>query len=129
MHKRASFLCRVGASRASLARTQRTSRWLDVIADPVRLQILRRLSSVADATAPELAADSPASYQTLRRHLEALETFGVIETRKGMSDGSTAGRPPARFRLTAEVRESVRAAFAGRASTTSARQGGSLPPE
>jgi predicted ArsR family transcriptional regulator len=78
-----------------------------VIADPVRLQILRALSQMADASAAELADRSPASNQTLRRHLEALEVLGVIESQPGVSDGETSGRPAARFSLTAEVRESV----------------------
>jgi predicted ArsR family transcriptional regulator len=82
-----------------------------VVADPVRLQILRVLSQVADATVSELAARSPASYQTLRRHLEALETFGVIQAQPGVSDGETSGRPAARFSLSPDVRESVRSAF------------------
>jgi predicted ArsR family transcriptional regulator len=84
-----------------------------VIADPVRLQILRALSQVADASASELADRSPASYQTLRRHLEALETLSVIQSQPGISDGETSGRPAVRFSLTTEVRESVRSAFDG----------------
>ena len=96
--------------------TRRRSHWLDVVADPVRLQILRTLSRVPDATASELAASSPASYQTLRRHLEALEAFGVIRTRAGVSDGETAGRPAARFSLDPEMRESVRSAIGDRAT-------------
>lgn len=79
----------------------------------MRLQILRRLSAVTDATASELAGESPASYQTLRRHLEALEAFGVIQACPGVSDGETSGRPAARFSLTADVRESVRSVFDG----------------
>jgi predicted ArsR family transcriptional regulator len=85
--------------------------WVDVVAEPVRLQILRSLCEVPDATAAELAKRSPASYQTLRRHLEALETSGVIRTRPGVSDGETTGRPATRFSLTPAVRESVRSAF------------------
>jgi predicted ArsR family transcriptional regulator len=94
-----------------LSGTTRQSHWLDVIADPVRLQILRALSRSADATASELAAQSPASYQTLRRHLEALEAFGVIRSSPGVSDGETSGRPATRFSLTPDVRESVCSAF------------------
>lgn len=101
----------MGTSQASPSKTERSSRWLEVVADPVRLQILRRLSSVREATASELAARGPASYQTLRRHLEALEAFGVIEARPGISDGETSGRPPTRFSLVPEVRASVRATF------------------
>lgn len=99
------------ASAVAPLRARRRSHWLDVVADPVRLQILRALSQVTDATASELAAHSPASYQTLRRHLEALETFGVIRARPGVSDGETSGRPAARFSLSPEVRDSVRSAF------------------
>ena len=101
----------MGASPAAPSRTRQRSHWLDVIADPVRLQILRSLSQVTDATASELALHSPASYQTLRRHLEALEAFGVIRARPGVSDGETAGRPAARFSLTPEIRDSVGSVF------------------
>ncbi len=85
------------------------ARWLDVVADPVRLQILRTLARDGDASASELADSGPASYQTLRRHLEALEAESVIESRPGVSDGHTAGRPAVRFRLTPAVRKSVSA--------------------
>jgi DNA-binding transcriptional ArsR family regulator len=83
--------------------------WLDGVADPVRLHILRSLSQVAEATAANLTYCSQASHQTLRRHLEALVTLGVIEERQGESDGETPGRPATRFRLPPEVRRSVRA--------------------
>lgn len=99
---------------------RRRSHWLDVVADPVRLQILRALSQVTDATASELAAQSPASYQTLRRHLEALEASGVIRAHAGISDGETSGRPAARFSLSSEVRESVRSATASTSTTSPA---------
>lgn len=82
-----------------------------MVADPVRLQILRALSEVSDATASELAAHSPASHQTLRRHLEALEAVGVIRARPGIRDGETAGRPAARFSLVPDVRRSVCSVF------------------
>lgn len=101
----------MSASATAPSRARRQSHWLDVVADPVRLQILRALSQVTDATASELAARSPASYQTLRRHLEALEASEVIQVRPGVSDGATSGRPAARFSLTPQVRASVRSAF------------------
>jgi predicted ArsR family transcriptional regulator len=85
-----------------------------VVADPVRLQILRKLSRVDNATISELASDSPASYQTLRRHLDALEAFGVIHAQPGVSDGGS-GRPAARFSLDPDLRESVRSATGARA--------------
>jgi predicted ArsR family transcriptional regulator len=81
----------------------------------VRLQILRKLSRVDAATASQLASESPASYQTLRRHLEALEAFGAIHVRAGISEGGS-GRPPARFSLDPALRESVRSAIDGRAT-------------
>lgn len=101
----------MGAPPAALSSTQQRPGWLDVIADPVRLQILRCLTQVADATASELATRSQASYQTLRRHLEVLEAFGVIQARPGQSDGETSGRPATRFSLAADVRESVCSVF------------------
>ena len=101
----------MGAIAAPLSRRQRHSHWLDVIADPVRLQILRSLSQVTEASASELASHSQASDQTLRRHLEALQTSGVIEARPGRSDGETSGRPATRFSLAPGVRDDVRAAL------------------
>jgi predicted ArsR family transcriptional regulator len=104
------------ASATTPSRGQRGSHWLDVVADPVRLQILCTLSRIADATASELASHSPASYQTLRRHLEALEAVGVIRVSAGVSDGERSGRPAARFSLSPDLRESVRSAIADRAT-------------
>ena len=101
----------MGAATTERIEKRRRSHWLDVVADPVRLQIVRSLSQVDNATAAELAAGSPASYQTLRRHLEALQANGVIEARPGTSDGES-GRPPMRFSLGPGVRESVRSADA-----------------
>jgi DNA-binding transcriptional ArsR family regulator len=106
----------VSASATAPSTARRQSHWLEVVADPVRLQILRTLSRVAEATASELAADSPASHQTLRRHLEALEAFGVIRIHPGVSDGERSGRPAARFSLDPDLRASVRAAVDGQAT-------------
>jgi len=85
--------------------------WLDVVADPVRLHILRSLSDVSEATVTELIARGSASGQTLRRHLDNLVAVGVIQERPGKSDGETPGRPASRFSLRADVRESVRSVF------------------
>lgn len=87
------------------------ARWLEVVADPIRLNILRALSQVAEATASDLATWSQASSQTLRRHLEALVSLGVIREHAARSDGETPGRPAARFSLSSEVSESVRSVF------------------
>ena len=80
--------------------------WLDAIAEPTRLYILRALLRVPDATVAELMA-SRTSAQTLRRHLDALVSTGVIAEYAGESDGETPGRPAARFRLVPEVREGL----------------------
>lgn len=101
----------MNASSAAASSTRQRPHWLDVVADPVRLQIIRALSQVVDSTASELAARSQASHQTLRRHLEALQAFGVIEARPGKSDGETSGRPATRFSLTPDIRESVSSVF------------------
>jgi DNA-binding transcriptional ArsR family regulator len=89
----------------------RPARWLGFVADPIRLQIVRSLYEAGEATAADLASQVLASSQTLRRHLEALVTFGVIVERPGESDGETPGRPAARFSLHEDLRESVRSVF------------------
>lgn len=88
------------------------TRWLEVVADPVRLGILRTLSQVGEATPSDLATRAQASSRTLRRHLEALVSLGVIEEHPARSDGETPGRPAARFSLPAEIGRSVRSFFA-----------------
>ncbi len=82
--------------------------WLRAVADPTRLHILQALAHAADATIAELAAHGAGSSQTLRRHLEALVSLEVIEERPGDSDGETPGRPATRFRLSPDVRASIR---------------------
>ncbi len=66
---------------------------------------------MAEATTSDLAAWGQASSQTLRRHLEALVSVGVIHEHPAESDGETPGRPAARFSLSREVRESVQSVF------------------
>lgn len=104
--------------------TPKASRWLEVIADPIRLGILRSLSQVTEATTSDLAAWGPASSQTLRRHLEVLVSLGVIDEHPARSDGETPGRPATRFSLPIEVQESVRAIF----GTPAIRVGRSIQP-
>jgi predicted ArsR family transcriptional regulator len=89
-------------------RPDETWEWLHAVADPVRLHILMSLLGTADATAVDLAGGL-ASPQTLRRHLEALVSIGVVAESPGASDGETPGRPAARFRLDPSVRDSVSA--------------------
>lgn len=90
---------------------ERKHGWLDTVGDPIRLHILRPLSQVPEAAAPDLASWGQASGQTLRRHLDALVVLGVIEERPGASDGATPGRPAARFSLSPDLRDEVQAVF------------------
>ncbi len=85
--------------------------WLEVIADPIRLSILRSLSQMKEATTSDLATLGQASSQTLRRHLDALVSLGVIREHPAQSDGETPGRPAAKYSLPGEVKESVCAVF------------------
>lgn len=108
----------------------RPTGWLEVIADPVRLGILRSLSQVGEATTADLANSGQASNQTLRRHLEALVSLGVIEEHPPRSDGETPGRPAARYSLPPEMRESVRSVLtppAGQPTTMAQAVGTSSP--
>lgn len=86
---------------------------LDVIADPVRLGLIRCLAKGREATAAELSERCQASGQTIRRHLETLVSSGVVVEAVGMTDGATPGRPPARFSLHPEARESMGHLFPG----------------
>lgn len=99
------------SARPTAATSPKRLSWLDFVADPVRLHILRTLSEVNEATVTELIAHGLTSGQTLRRHLEDLVALGVILERPGKSDGETPGRPATRFSLRADVRESVRLVF------------------
>lgn len=79
------------------------------IADPVRLDLVRRLTEVEEATAAELSDRCEASRPTVRRHLEALVAVGIVAAAEGTSDGLTPGRPATRFSLAPESSASVRA--------------------
>ncbi len=85
--------------------------WLNAIADPTRVHILRLLSETQTATAADLASSASASHQTLRRHLDALVVTGVLREHPGESDGETRGRPASRFSLSPETGESIRQVF------------------
>jgi predicted ArsR family transcriptional regulator len=84
---------------------------LNGIADPVRLGLVRCLAEGREATAAELSGSCQASGPTIRRHLEALVTSGIVAEVAGESDGATPGRPAARFSLSPEVRESLTRLF------------------
>ena len=99
-------------------------RWIEFVADPIRLGILRTLSQTDEATTADLADAGQASSQSLRRHLEALVSLGVIEEHPARSDGETRGRPAARYSLPSPLRESVRSVLEPRRSPPR----GSSPP-
>ena len=82
--------------------------WLRLIADPVRLEIVHALAETDEATASELVGRGVSSGQTLRRHLDALVSLGLVSRRATESDGITPGRPASRFSLPDDVRSSVR---------------------
>lgn len=81
------------------------------IADPVRLGLVRCLAERGEATAAELSGSCQASGPTIRRHLDALVTSGIVAEATGESDGVTPGRPAARFSLHPEARESLARLF------------------
>lgn len=84
---------------------------LDGIADPVRLGLVRSLVERRETTAAELSGSCQASGPTIRRHLEALVSSGIVVEAAGASDGITPGRPAARFSLRPEARESLARLF------------------
>lgn len=81
--------------------------WLELVADPVRLQILRSLVRVEESTASDLVVSARTSSPTLRRHLEVLVVGGLVSKREGESDGETPGRPAVKFQLSPRVRAEV----------------------
>ncbi|HEX3040572.1 MAG TPA: ArsR family transcriptional regulator [Solirubrobacterales bacterium] len=87
------------------------SRWLKQIVDPVRLEIIYALAQTDEATADQLATTGISSKPTLRRHLNALVTLGLVHRQGCESDGLTTGRPPIRFSLPADIRAGVLAVF------------------
>lgn len=77
------------------------------ITDPVRFGLVRCLVEWGEATATQLSGRCQASGPTIRRHLEALVSSGIVAEAAGVSDGATPGRPAARFSLRPEARESL----------------------
>src|SRR5437588_344046 len=70
---------------------------LELIADPIRLRILRRLAAEDTAGLNELADAAEVHLNTVRPHLAALEEGGVIVRERGEPVGR--GQPPAVYRL------------------------------
>jgi predicted ArsR family transcriptional regulator len=80
---------------------RRIMRNLDVIADPVRLRILRHLAEHGPATGPELADAAGVHRNTVRGHLQELESAGVLVAAAREADGP--GRPGVEYRLADEA--------------------------
>ena len=70
---------------------------LEVLADPVRLRIVRRLAQDAPASLPQLAEAAGVHRNTLRPHIEELEHAGLIV--RAETEPAGRGRPPIRYRL------------------------------
>jgi predicted ArsR family transcriptional regulator len=73
---------------------------LDLIADPVRLAIVRRLAAVGRAPLAELADRAGVHVNTVRSHMTELEAAGLVEREHATPEGP--GRPRVRYRLSAE---------------------------
>jgi DNA-binding transcriptional ArsR family regulator len=77
--------------------------WVGILSDPVRLELLRALCQMGVATTGELRRHCHTSDPTVRRHLEALETLGLVCESPGERDGLTPGRPAKRWNLHLEA--------------------------
>jgi DNA-binding transcriptional ArsR family regulator len=84
---------------------------MTILADPVRLFVLRGLCELECATIAELRVRCHSSDPTVRRHLEALEALGLVREQPGERDGLTPGRPARTFTLDAEAATKARAMF------------------
>ena len=70
---------------------------LDVVADPVRLRIVRHLADGGSATLAELADVAGVHLNTIRAHVSALESAEVL--RSGQKPASGPGRPAVEYSL------------------------------
>ena len=82
--------------------------WLEGIADPVKLGVVRALVLTRPATVSQIAKRCQASVPTVRRHLSALVALGIVMEEDGASNGSTIGRPAIKYTLPGPVLRSVR---------------------
>jgi predicted ArsR family transcriptional regulator len=71
----------------------------ELVADPVRLAIIRELSGSASIPLAEIAEHAGLHANTVRTHMGELEASGAVEREHGTSDGP--GRPQVRYRLRA----------------------------
>jgi predicted ArsR family transcriptional regulator len=78
--------------------------WLDVLTDPVRLDVLLALSAARAGSAAEIACMCHASERTVKRHLDTLVVLGLARVGRPRGD-ERSGRTPRRFVLDAAVKE------------------------
>ena len=85
--------------------------WLEILTDPIRLDVLFALSSTGSGSTAEIAECCHASERTVRRHLDALVALGFAREAQHDAEAEKPGRPPARFILDGLVRDRVRTLF------------------
>jgi predicted ArsR family transcriptional regulator len=71
--------------------------FFELIADPVRLAIVRQLSGSRSVPLAEIAEQAGVHANTVRTHMGELETAGAVEREHAASEGP--GRPQIRYRL------------------------------
>jgi predicted ArsR family transcriptional regulator len=69
----------------------------ELVADPVRLAIMRELSGTASVPLAAIAEQAGLHANTVRTHMGELEASGAVEREHAASDGP--GRPQVRYRL------------------------------
>jgi predicted ArsR family transcriptional regulator len=70
---------------------------LELVADPIRLRLLRALGDQRSCSLQELAVAAEVHVNTVRPHLRELETGGMVVRESVPAEGR--GRPAARYRL------------------------------
>jgi predicted ArsR family transcriptional regulator len=85
--------------------------WLEIITDPVRLDVLFALSPTGAGSVSQIARRCHASERTVRRHLDALVALGFVRESPPDRGSERPGRPPTRFILDGLVRDRVMALF------------------
>jgi predicted ArsR family transcriptional regulator len=71
----------------------------ELVADPVRLAIMRELSGTASVPLADIAEHAGLHANTVRTHMGELEASGAVVRERAASDGP--GRPQVRYRLRA----------------------------
>ncbi|MBV6760304.1 ArsR/SmtB family transcription factor [Rhodococcus opacus] len=75
------------------------------MADPVRLDLLKRIASVPEMACTDLVEESHVAKSTVSYHMKALRTAGLIEVRKEGRNFHYAYRPDALEMLTSILGE------------------------